>query len=344
MTSKLKLLVATGLASAALMNASSAYAAGTLQGTDITNQASVAYTVGGVTQSPATSNTDTFKVDRKVLFTVSEAATIGTTPLANGQTNAVTRFTVSNTSNDTLDFNLAAINSSAVRGTDAFDVTNIRYFVDTGIIGVYEPGIDVATSIDNLAPDTSVNILVVADYQGPTPTNGQYAGVRLTATALTSAGGALVNGAANTAGGVETVFADTGNDGIEFANDDYQYQTALLSIFKTSRVVSDPFSVTNPKAIPGAVIEYCISVVNAAGGATATGVNISDVLGSTVGFNTGSILLNGTATTPGLTQTCSGGTAGGSHSGGATGGTVSGTLSDITGGANRTLIFRVTVQ
>ena len=49
---------------------------------------------------------------------------------------------------------------------------------------------------------------------------------------------------------------------------------------KTSTVVSDPFNGgTDPKRIPGAVIEYCITVENT-GDAPATSVVLTDVLTS----------------------------------------------------------------
>ena len=48
MTSKLKLLVATSAVSVAMLGANPAFAAGTTSGTDITNNVSVAYKVGGV--------------------------------------------------------------------------------------------------------------------------------------------------------------------------------------------------------------------------------------------------------------------------------------------------------
>lgn len=45
---------------------------------------------------------------------------------------------------------------------------------------------------------------------------------------------------------------------------------------KTSVVIDDPFnSTTNPKAIPGATIQYCISVQNT-GGTAATNVAVDD--------------------------------------------------------------------
>jgi len=141
------------------------------------------------------------------------------------------------------------------------------------------------------------------------------------------------------------VFADTntnGNtarDGIHFAEDDYVVLAATLTATKTSRIVSDPFNgTTNPKMIPGAVVEYCIAVANAAGSATATNISVSDTLaGETTYDSAFGILLNGTVTG----ATCNAdGVAGGSYAAGV----VSGTLSDVAAGVTRTLLFRVTVN
>lgn len=93
------------------------------------------------------------------------------------------------------------------------------------------------------------------------------------------------------------------------------------------------------------MIEYCISVANATGSAPATGIVITDTLPADVGGNgitfvASSILENATVTSPGASQTCSGGAAGGSF----TDPVVTGNLSDITAGNASALIFRVTVD
>ena len=164
------------------------------------------------------------------------------------------------------------------------------------------------------------------------------------ALALTLGATVTQTSGANTSA-VDTVFADStagGNvlrDGIHFAEDDYTVLAAALTATKTSRVISDPFNnTTNPKMIPGAVVEYCIAVANAAGSATATGINVSDELPTETTYDSAfGILLNGTVTG----STCNDdGTSGGSYSGGV----VSGTLSDIAAGVTRTLVFRVSVN
>lgn len=68
---------------------------------------------------------------------------------------------------------------------------------------------------------------------------------------------------------------------------------ANLSVTKISSVQSDGISVTNPKAIPGAIVRYCITVSNAGSG-TATSVSASDTLPATVTFIPGSMATGAT--------------------------------------------------
>jgi uncharacterized repeat protein (TIGR01451 family) len=113
-------------------------------------------------------------------------------------------------------------------------------------------------------------------------------------------------------------------------------------VTKQSRVLSDPFNLAvNPKMIPGATVEYCIVVVNAAGGGAADSVAISDAIPANTTFVAGSIRLNGTYTGTVPTGTCNGdGVAGGSFAAN----TVSGNLGTIAAGNTRTLYFNVTIN
>ncbi len=350
MTSKLKFLVGISvLACSSIGGVNAAHASGTTQGTDILNNVTVDFQVGGVNQTQATAS-DTFQVDRVVRFTLVESATIvnGTTTVVPGQTDAVTAFTLTNTSNDVLDFSLVASQIASAgatpTGTDAFDVSNLAFFIDVDDDGVFNPAVDTVTSIDNLAADDSVTVFVIGDI-AISQINGDVSGVTLTGTALNSDGSTITastDADVNTAG-VETIFGDTGRDGVEAANDDYTVSAAELSVAKVSRVISDPVSSTNPKAIPGAVVEYCIAVSNAAGGATATGVTLSDNLSTITGvtFVPSSAFVDGT-TFDATTSTCAAGTTAATYT--AATDTVSGTLTDIAGGETRTLVFQVTID
>ncbi|MFN3451665.1 MAG: hypothetical protein ACK4ZE_05860 [Sphingorhabdus sp.] len=366
MTRKLKLLVACSSVSVAMLCSAPAFAGGTAPGTDILNTVSVNYQVGTVAQT-AVSATDTFKVDRKIIFSLVENA-VGTTTVNPGQTGQVARFQLTNTSNDTLDFNLAAIQqatatNAAHGGQDGFNLDAFSYFVDANGDGIYQPATDTATVVDNLAPDIPRFIFVVGNVP-LTATNGQIAGVQLTATARETTGGAITavdDSTANGANTVETIFADTvktgvggasaARDGIDVATDDFTVSAAALSVFKSSRVVSDGVSASAFKSIPGAVVEYCISVANAPLAATATNITISDLVPTNMTYVPASVRINGTVTSPGVGQTCTLGTAVTDSSADADGGsfgspanTVAGSLTNITGGNSSALIFRATIN
>ena len=110
-------------------------------------------------------------------------------------------------------------------------------------------------------------------------------------------------------------------------------------MLKSSTIISDPLNgTTNPKFIPGAVIEYCIAVTNASGGADAASVAVSDPLPGEITYDSSyGIKLDGTVAS-GVCQT--NGSAGGSFGSN----TVSGTLASVPAGSTKTLLFRATIN
>jgi len=347
-----RLLGTVGAAALAVVGASPAFAAGTAAGSTITNTVTVNYQVGGVSQT-ASSASDTFTVDRKVNLTVAEVGTT-TTQVSPGQSAVVTTFTVTNTSNAVLDFALAAAQQTGGAGahanTDTFDATNVKIYVDTNNNGSYDAVTDLEVAyLDELAADASQTVFVVADIPLNLATN-DVAAVTLTATgreggAAASQGAALTETTGANTAGMDTVFADgagatdASRDAAFSAKDDWTVLAAALSVSKLSRVISDPLNgTTNPKAIPGATIEYCIVVSNAAGSATASSVAISDPLPATVTYDSGyGIFLNGSVTSGACNAD---GTAGGSFASG----TVSGTLTSVAASETKTLRFRATIN
>lgn len=346
------MLASASVLAAAGFTASPALAAGTAAGTTVLNNVTLNYQVGGVDQAPVAAS-DSFTVDRKVSFSVSEVGS-ATTQVGPGQANVVTTFLVANTTNAIIDVALAAgqvTGGTTSHGlTDNFDVTTPTVYADSNGNGVFDPASDQTISyVDQMAVDSQKTVFIVSVVPLGRLT-GDVAGVKLTGTAAegTAAGslGPVITATtgANTAA-VDTVLGEgntsngnTANDGVDIAYDDYTVQAAALTVTKTSRVVSDPVNLAvNPKAIPGATIEYCIAIVNAAGSATATGLSVSDTLPVQTTFVAGSLKIDGTKTG----STCdANGVAGGAYSNGV----VSGTLSSVAGGASRTLVFQVTVN
>ena len=338
-----QLLGAVSAAALVAFSASPALAAGTTAGETITNTVYVDFQVGGVNQTTV-QGSDSFTVDRKVNVLVTEVGS-ATTSVGPGQVQAVTTFEVSNLSNDTIDLAL----SVAQPGSDQFDMTDVEIYLDDGD-GVFDAGDTLVTSLDEVAEDATATVFVVANVPIDRVT-GDVSVVTLTATAHAGGGagslGALLTATAggNTSG-VDTVLADgAGVDDVQYdgkfsANDSYTVLAAAMTAQKRSRIVSDPVNGTsNPKAIPGATVEYCIAVSNASGSATATGVAISDTLPADLTYDgTFGIFLDGTVDGSGNCNTD--GSAGGDH----TAGVVSGSLSDIAAGVTRTLYFRATIN
>lgn len=291
-----------------------AFAAGTAAGTDINNTASVDYEVGGINQPDVPSNTLTFKVDRKINLTVAEvgAASTNVVPGASAQ---VLTFTVTNDSNAPMDFRLVATQdatsaTTAFADTDSFNVTAPQVFVDVNNNGTYDSLVDTATFIDELPADTPKTVFIVSTIPSG-QINGDTAGLTLTAvaaqstdgtgayvaTATTLAADAVETNTASTdnAAFVDTVFGDVAGDtdgagdGRHSDDDEYDVVTAAIVVVKSSTVVSDPFNGTSfPKAIPGAVIEYCLDVLNS-GAAAAGSIVLSDAIPANTTYVAGSI-------------------------------------------------------
>ncbi|WP_135607085.1 hypothetical protein [Solemya velesiana gill symbiont] len=172
----------------------SAYADGTEAGTTVSNSATLNFSIGGVDQddivSSPTGNDDPslvagdtgaettdFLVDRKLdlLVTADNTDHVNVVP---GLEDAALAFTVTNQSNtpvDGLDILLMAVHSSNptgfTTGSDNFDVDNttIQYFLDANNDNKWDSGDTALTTtngvatLNNVDPDESFNILVVAD-------------------------------------------------------------------------------------------------------------------------------------------------------------------------------------
>ena len=296
------------LASAALITAwmlwsPGANAAGTLSGISIDNTASVDYQVGGIDQSTVTSNTATFVVDNRIDLTVTtvDVAIVNVVP---GATDRVLTLSVTNDGNTVQDYSLAAAISAtgAFGETESFDAGNVRVFADGNANGTYELANDTATYIDELAPDATITVFVVSDI-AVSQVDGDVASYDLIAT--TAVGGTAASqgaditsddsGDADLPGTVQIVFADgagsadAANDGQHSSKDGYKILSASLSVVKGSSVSDDPINGgTNPKAIPGATVDYTIDIDNT-GAASATGVMLVDAIPANTAFVVGSV-------------------------------------------------------
>jgi uncharacterized repeat protein (TIGR01451 family) len=286
-------LGALGLAFAA----SPAYAVGTAAGTSITNQATVSYTVGSVAQPTVASNTTSFVVDRVVNFTVSttDSTFVSVTP---GQTTGFVTFLLSHSGNDNQGFQLNASNSAAgttiFGGTDNADVTSLQVYVAPDATATFVPSAPTSNgyvlgNVNSLAPSsTAVTRRVVVLVTAPnTLTDQQIAGITLQARgAVAGTAGATLEVAtagADTQGSVDVVLAVAGNSAT--SNSAFRVNAPRIAVTKASSVVNDPFNgTTNPKAIPGATVEYVVTATNT-GATAATAVGFTDTLAATTTFD-----------------------------------------------------------
>jgi uncharacterized repeat protein (TIGR01451 family) len=319
---QLKLAVAAGLL---LATVPSAYAApGTSADTTVTNTVDVDYSVGGVAQTTIQATSD-FKVDRKVdlIVTNDDGAAVDVVP---NSTDNVLTFTVTNETNDTIDIRLVVapqpVGGTAVYGgTDNIDVDNIALWLEDGTTAGFQDTEDTAITFLDEVPAGASNVVYVVGDIAASAANGDVASVRLLAVAAgdvttdvdgayTATNGTLAadlaetnTGSADNATFVDTVFADTstadGNtdeDGQQFARGQFDVVTASITVTKSSTVADDPINgATNPKAIPGATIEYCIDVNNT-GSVAAGSISIADVIPANTTYVAGSIKSAATGT------------------------------------------------
>ena len=286
------------------------FAQGTAPNTDITNQATLNYAVGGVPQTAIPSNITTFKVDRLVRVTVAEVGN-AVTNVVPGATAQVTTFTVTNTGNLAQAYLLAGADTAngstvtltAILRTDNLALTTCNAFADVNGNGTYEAGTDTAVAITTLAPGASRSAFVVCDIP-ITATNGQVAVVSLTATTAETAGctasgaGCTATTASSTAGldnpaVVDVVFGDAAGseagdvvrDGKHSARDAFVVASATIAVTKTQFLLCDGVNFsTNPRSIPGAYVRYEITVANT-GAASATLTTIIDTLNANLNID-----------------------------------------------------------
>ena len=207
----------------------------------------------------------------------------------------MTTFTVTNNTNATQDFLLAANNTSialgGLLGTGDFLPTTVRAFADTNGNNVWDAG-DLAY-IDELPADQSIRVFVVANIPtGTIHTGNVYLQATVAAGRTPNSPGTALAAtsvlAADTPGVVDVVFADTATplaltiddirDGKKLAFSQFQIDNATVTLSKTSTIVYDPVNLAAfPKAIPGATVRYCITATNNGPG-IATGVKIDDAI------------------------------------------------------------------
>jgi hypothetical protein len=246
--------------------------------------------VSAVAQTPV-SAANSFTVDTIVRFNLTGGTTVNVAP---GQTNQYQTYTLTNTSNTTSQFTLAPSNDSA---GDDFEMKlpgtstdGVNVYADTNGNGVYDAGTDLQVTanvtLTSVAPTNTAVYFVVGD----TPigaTNNLNANVTLLATAIdpTTSAAWVNDTGADAQGGTAQIVV---GNGTATRPGTFHVQTATLAVTKASSVISDPINLTGAgrKAIPGAVMQYQILVVNS-GSQSATLQNITDPVPAATAFRQG---------------------------------------------------------
>lgn len=139
---------------------------------------------------------------------------------------------------------------------------------------------------------------------------------------------------------------DPGQQGIEIHDITLCRPTASISVTKVSAVISDPVNLgTDPKAIPGSVVEYCILVTNT-GTATLSNVVATDPLPGNVGFVAGSMTSGAScaAATTAEDDNTTGADETDPFGASITGTTLTATAGGLSSGAAFAIKFRSTIQ
>jgi uncharacterized repeat protein (TIGR01451 family) len=344
-------------------------------GTSIESLATVSYSVGGQAQeeieSSPTGNTTPgagagatteFLVDNRVDLTVAELS-VSATVTAPGAVGAVLAFTVTNSGNARQGYQLTIseeIGTLLFGNTDNANMglANLVIRVDedpsdgdaTGN-GTYD-GTETAAAIDALNPDATITVFVVATAVPLTLINGNFVNVRLQAqTAEPDTGGATLtveSAGVNDPATIEIVFADDGEDALESAADQFAIQSAALTVTKAQSVLDDGFGSGSPRAIPGATVEYSITIENLSATTGADDVSISDAVPANTTFVAAQYSGEDVGITGGASPTCTADASDGDGDGGGFGGgalTVgSGVIGNIAAGATVMVQFRVLID
>ena len=288
-TKRLRLVTTCSFGFLALFCGTSAYAAGTLAGTDIQNIATASYESGGDTVE-IDSNAVIFKVD-ELLDVTTVSRDPGDVTTTNGAQNVVSAFRVTNTGNGPEAFRLTP---NVVNGGDDFDPALSQVVLDTNNNGVYDPGVDTVyvagTNDPNLAPDQSINVFVLTNIPA-NRVNGDRAEVKLLAAAVTGTGAPGTTFAGAGEGGGNAVVGSTGADAD--ASGFLRVNAASVALVKSASV-RDPFG--GNTIVPGSEITYTL-VSTVSGNGSLNNLSINDPIPASAQYVAGSITLDGIALT-----------------------------------------------
>ena len=286
LTAPMRLMLLTLLA---FVLANPVLAVGTSAGIDISNTATVEYSIAGSTDS-VTSNTITFRVDEKLDVNVSwqDATNVG---VATPDTNQVLTFLLTNTGNGTDSYALSVQNNLV---GDQFNPVFVDIYLDANGNGNFNPGVDTLYSpgINDpvLAADATQTVFVRNNIPGSLNA-GDLGNSQLTATSNTGSGAPGTS--FPNAGDNNTTAVVGTSGGNSAAIGTYEVTNTTVTLLK-SVVISDPLGGSQP--MPGATLTYSIDVT-VTGPGTANGVVITDPLPANTTYSAGTLTLNAVSLT-----------------------------------------------
>lgn len=264
-------------------------AAGTPAGVEITNTASVAFTLGGQ-RSTLTGNTSTFRVDERVDCNVTWQDA-GAVSVRSPDSARLLTFVLTNTGNGSDSYTLSVQNSLP---GDQFDPALVDIHLDADGDGLFDPAVDTPYQPGSgdpvLAADATLVVFVRSDI--PSGLNGGDLGYsRLVATSNTGTGapGTAFAGAGDS--GTWAVLGASG--GRDEADGQFQVAGAPVSLVK-SVTVDDPLGGREP--MPGATLSYSINV-SVTGPSPVSGLVITDPIPANTTYAPGTLTVNGTPLT-----------------------------------------------
>ena len=293
------------LALLALGTARNAQAVGTAAGTNITNTAYLDYKVGTVDQTQQNA-TATVTVARKinVAITRQDGALVSVSP---NQQWAYLTYTIQNTGNSPMRFALtptALATGQALPNTGTPNTTKTTSPVNGA---VYSDTAHTTAAPDTgvLATDASITVYLFVNIPvQPTVLDADVLGYKLEAKAINQSGSDFTTYASpnnldtvaqySASVPLDNVFADGADtdtlihDGKASDRDGFRVNAPVLTIAKSSAPYWDPINLfASPKTIPLGIVEYVVTVENAAGaGASASSVIITDTTPGNLTFLT----------------------------------------------------------
>lgn len=120
---------------------------------------------------------------------------------------------------------------------------------------------------------------------------------------------------------------------------------ATINVTKISSVISDGISLTNPKAVPGAIARYCITIANSGPGTAAT-ITATDSIPANTSYVAGSMLSGASCGSAGTVEDDNATGADETDPVGAaySGGTITINRPSLASGASFALVFNVTLN